>query len=61
MRAKALIDGLYAWYSMESEKLAVNEFTRTTYALHFYDSILVIEKRPIAPPVHSEVGKRSFV
>jgi hypothetical protein len=59
--SKALIDGLYAWYSMEAEKLAVTEFTKTTYALHFYDSILVIEKRPIEPPVHSEVGKRSFV
>ena len=45
--AKTMIDQLHAWYSLA---LQVDEITRTTYALHFYDSILVVEKRAVSPP-----------
>jgi hypothetical protein len=48
--SKGLIDYLYGWYSQERERLAVNKFTVSTFALHFYDSVLVLEKRPIEPP-----------
>ncbi len=58
--SKGLVDRLYAWYSFEPERFVVDELTRSTYALHFYDSVLVIEKRPLEPPQHSETGKRSF-
>src|SRR6266496_4298380 len=47
---KALIDRLYGWYSHDHTVLTADEFTRATYALHFYDSVLVIEKSPKAPP-----------
>jgi hypothetical protein len=58
--SKGLIDRLYAWYSAEPERFAVDALTRSTYALHFYDSVLVIEKRPMAPPKESCTGKLSF-
>ena len=58
--AKNLVDRLYAWYSHEPERFAVDALTRSTYALHFYDSILVVEKRPIEPPQQSLTGKPSF-
>jgi cephalosporin hydroxylase len=58
--AKGLVDQLYAWYSSEPERFAVNAFTRSTYALHFYDSVLVIEKRPMQAPQQSQTGKPSF-
>jgi hypothetical protein len=58
--SKNLIDRLYAWYSFEPERFAVDELTRSTYALHFYDSVLVIEKRPMREPEQSLRGKPSF-
>ncbi len=57
--SKNLIDQLNAWYSKDS-KLIVDEFTKNTFAMHFYDSILVIEKRPISQPVARMKGKPSF-
>jgi hypothetical protein len=57
---KALVDRLYGWYSRDNAVLTVDEFTRATYALHFYDSILVIEKSPKAPPQPTLTGTPSF-
>lgn len=57
---KGLIDRLHAWYSHEPERFAVDKLTRSTYALHFYDSVLVVEKRPIEGPQQSLTGKPSF-
>lgn len=37
------IDRINAWHSRE-EQLIVEEFTRTTNSIHYYDSILVIQK-----------------
>ncbi len=48
-RAKALVDSLNAWHS-RSESLTVSDFTKSTYGMHFYDSVVVIEKRPMHPP-----------
>jgi len=58
--AKGLVDRLHAWYSSEPERFAVDALTRSTYALHFYDSVLVAEKRPIAEPQQSMTGTPSF-
>lgn len=58
--SKALVDKLHAWHSHEPETFAVDQFTRTTFGLHFYDSVLVIEKRAIKPPMHSKTGIPSF-
>src|SRR6266536_2970807 len=55
-----LIDRLYGWYSRDHTVLTADEFTRATYALHFYDSVLVIEKSPKAPPQTSLTGTPSF-
>jgi hypothetical protein len=49
-----------AWYTFEPERFAADPLTRSTYALHFYDSVLVIEKRPIPQPQQSLTGKPSF-
>jgi hypothetical protein len=46
--SKALIDKINAWWNNDEEskdKLVVDNFTRTTDSLHFYDSVLVIEKK----------------
>lgn len=46
--SKNLIDYLNAWDSREND-LTVNEFTLSTQSMHYYNSILVIEKRKISP------------
>jgi hypothetical protein len=48
--SKGLIDSIHGWHSKEPRKLAVSELTRSIYSLHYYDSLLVIEKRPIEQP-----------
>ncbi len=58
--SKALIDSLSAWHSEEPELLSVNRFTESTFSMHFYNSVLVIEKRPMAYPGHSRSGARAF-
>ena len=54
--SKNLVDQLNAWHSLEPERLAVSEFTRTAHSMHFYDSVLAIEKRPIEKPFHVHSG-----
>jgi len=58
--SKGLIDRLYAWWSFEPERFVIDDLTRSTYALHFYDSVLVIEKKPITTPAESVTGQPSF-
>jgi hypothetical protein len=57
--AKGLIDAIHAWHS-RSKSLQVSDFTRSARGLHFYDSMLVIEKRPIEAPVDSKTGTASI-
>lgn len=57
---KRLIDDLHAWHSHEPRRFAVSEFTRSAHSLHFYDSVLVIEKRPMEPPTHERKGRMLF-
>jgi hypothetical protein len=56
---KSMIDQLHAWHSPDPA-LQVNDFTRSAFALHYYDSIVVIEKRPMTPPQVRMKGKPSF-
>lgn len=48
--AKKLVDQLNAWHSREPSVFSVNEFTKTTKSVHFYDSIAVFEKGKISTP-----------
>jgi hypothetical protein len=54
--SKDLIDQLNAWHS-EDNRLRVNSFTRSTFGLHYYESMLVIEKRLIVEPSSKRTGK----
>ncbi|MDR5589692.1 class I SAM-dependent methyltransferase [Christiangramia sp. SM2212] len=47
--SKGLIDSLHAWHSKDPD-LKVDSITSSAYGLHYYDSILVIEKKKITPP-----------
>ena len=48
--SKTLIDQLNAWHVDSQSQPRVNDFTRSAHSLHYYDSVLVIEKRPMSEP-----------
>ena len=54
--SKNFIDYIHAWHSAQPRRLSVTQFTKTVHSLHYYDSILVIEKRPIEKPRAMRTG-----
>lgn len=68
--SKNFIDALHAWHVQPvrprrrrwrpwrstAPTLSVSDFTRCAHSLHYYDSVLVIEKRPMTPPVDITTG-----
>ena len=58
-QAKLLIDQLHAWYG-PVPGLEIDEITRTAFALHFYDSMVVIEKRQVEKPVSLYRGEATL-
>ena len=42
---KNLIDSLNAYWATEEDDLYPNAFTDSTYSIHYYDGIVIIEKR----------------
>ena len=53
--SKNFIDDLHAWHS---KSLKINSFTKSIYSLHFYDSILIIQKRLMKEPVSLSSGTK---
>jgi hypothetical protein len=54
--SKNLIDHLHAWHSDRDKKFKATDFTKSVYSLHYYDSVLVIEKRLISKPFAVQSG-----
>lgn len=54
--SKNLIDSINAWHSRD-KNLKINYFTRNTYSLHYYDSIIIVEKKIIKPPTSEMIGE----
>lgn len=57
--SKNFIDFIHAFHSKD-EDLKVNSFTRSADSVHYYDGIVVIEKRKRDKPQHEKTGKKSF-
>jgi len=57
--SKRLIDALNAYHS-EQSSLKVTEFTKTVNSIHFYDSVVVIEKKARGQPTVSRSGEPSL-
>lgn len=65
--SKNFIDYIHAWHARPAARkvwslssppeLSISDFTRSAHSLHFYDSMLVIEKRPMQPPSDSKTGR----
>ena len=57
--SKNFIDQINAWHSKDDKRLGVSEFTRSAHSLHFYDSVLVIEKRAMQKPTSGQKGSKT--
>jgi cephalosporin hydroxylase len=57
--SKNFIDYINAFHSKE-DSLKVNSFTESAHSLHYYDSVLVIEKREMEKPFTLKTGKKSY-
>lgn len=57
--SKNFVDYINAWHSHQ-KGLKVSDFTRSVDSVHFYDSIVVLEKKPRQPPDHKKTGSYSF-
>ena len=66
---KNFIDDMHGWYTHQPGKFDVNKYTKTIGGLHYYDSIIVLEKAVKTKPVAKKTGheqvanyfpKRSF-
>jgi hypothetical protein len=55
--SKNFIDDLHAWHSEQPGRLSVTPFTRSVHSLHYYDSVLVIERRRLEKPHSEQTGK----
>jgi hypothetical protein len=53
--SKNFIDELNAYHS-EEKSFQVSTFTSSVNSIHYYDSVLVIEKRPTPKPIRSQTG-----
>jgi SAM-dependent methyltransferase len=57
--SKHLIDALHGWYYIPKDT-ELDVYTAGTFGISFYDSMVVIEKRPIEPPRASVTGTPSY-
>jgi len=57
--AKGWVDQLHGWHGRGGAP-QVTEFTRTVRGVHFYDSLVVVEKGPISAPERQIIGTPSF-
>ena len=58
--SKALIDRLNAWHTRTPEHFSVDDFTLQAGSMHFYDSMLVIERKPFEEPRQVKTGRPSI-
>jgi hypothetical protein len=57
--SKKLVDQLNAFHVKKSDSLAPNYFTQATDSIHFYDSVVVIEKKFRAKPDQIVYGNQA--
>jgi hypothetical protein len=58
--SKLLVDQLNAWHSADAVRFQSSDFTRTAGGMHFYDSVLVIDRKIVTQPRLMKAGKPSF-
>ena len=55
--SKNFVDKIHAWHT---KKIPIDDFTKSVQSIHYYDSIIVIEKRPMSAPFDIKSGLPSI-
>lgn len=55
--SKNFIDQLHAWHSEDKSKLSVNNLSKSSYGIHFYTGMVIIEKMPMSKPMEIQKGQ----
>ncbi len=59
--SKTFIDYIHGWHATKKEKPKMfNKITESVAGIHFYDSILILEKKKMQPPIVSFKGKEQL-
>lgn len=58
--AKNWVDDLHGWHFKVKGKPYITPITKTVKGLHFYDSMVILEKQPMHPPVNTFKGKETL-
>jgi hypothetical protein len=58
--SKNFIDHINAYHSRQPDKHAINQFTKRVHSLHYYDSMLIIEKRLMNAPYTLKKGQKTI-
>lgn len=53
---KNLIDVMHLWYSGKNTRIPNHQLKESIYAIHIYDSIVVIEKQHVLKPFDKQIG-----
>lgn len=56
--SKNLIDAVNAWHSVQHD-LDIDYRTLSTHSIHYYNSVMVIEKEKMRPPIAIGIGEES--
>ncbi len=54
--SKSFIDAIHAWHCKDQVGNSITDFTRSVDSLHYYNSVLVVEKRKVAEPRELKSG-----
>jgi SAM-dependent methyltransferase len=55
---KSMIDWLHSRYILDAEAADPYDFKGKVFGIHIYDSLVVIEKKPMGVPFHTGVGHK---
>jgi 23S rRNA U2552 (ribose-2'-O)-methylase RlmE/FtsJ len=58
--AKNFIDDIHGWHFKRKGKEHVNFITKNVRGLHFYDSMVILEKQSMQPPQNTFKGKETL-
>lgn len=58
--SKGFIDQLHAWFSEDKSKFKIDSLTRNIKAIHYYTSMVFIEKEKMTEPVEVKKGKATI-
>lgn len=58
--AKNFVDDLHGWHFNTNDHPHVNNITKHVFGLHFYDSMVILEKRNMQPPVNTFKGQETL-